>query len=244
MNAFTLTLKESREVADGTRLFIFDKPEGYEFQAGQYVALTVPNLIAPDEKRGIRSFSLSSAPCQDEIWFTMRNGESGFKKTFWAMQPGSIITVTKPVGFFTLNAEDPRPVVFLVGGIGITPVRSILTQAAHDGSKQAFTLFYANRFLKDAAYHDEIGALDLPGLKIVDVLSQSDEVCTPHENEHGYICEEFLSKHVDRIADSLYYIVGSPDFITAMETMVLGLGVPKEQIKKDPFTGLTRPKTA
>ncbi len=83
MNRYTLTLKEMREVADETRLFIFDKPADFSFKAGQYVVIFLPHLVAPDERGPHRTFSLSSAPYENEIMFTMRGGESGFKKTFW-----------------------------------------------------------------------------------------------------------------------------------------------------------------
>ena len=238
MQGYTLTLKETREVADGTRLFIFDKPEGYIFQAGQYVALTLPKLVAPDPKGPVRSFSIASSPFESEMHFAMRRGMSGFKQTFWQMQPGDTITITKAVGFFTVPKGDLRPVVFLVGGIGITPVRSILKQAAHEGSTRDFTLLYSNRFLKDAAFCEEIKPLPLPHFRCITVLSQSDEVCQPINDERGYICVPMITKYIDDIPGKLYYLVGSLPFVEAMEKMLIDLGVPKEQRYKDPFTGL------
>ncbi len=237
MANFTITLQESREVADGTRLFVFDKPEGYDFTAGQYVAMTLPKLVAEDQKGATRSLSIASAPFEDSLYFAMRGGESGFKQTLWQMKPGDTVTITKAVGFFTIPADD-RPVVFLVGGIGITPARSILKQAEHEGSKRPFTLFYSNRFQKDAAFHEELKDLKLERFRYVTVLSQSQEPCAETDEERGYICNPMLHKYVDGPEKSLYYLVGSPSFIEAMEGMLEEMGVPKEQRKKDPFTGL------
>lgn len=238
MQGYTLTLKETRDVAVGTRLFVFDKPEGYVFQAGQYVALMLPKLVAPDPKGSVRSFSIASSPYESEIHFSMRSGISGFKQTFWQMQPGDTITITKAVGFFTLPKEDARPVVFLVGGIGITPVRSILRQAAHEENTRDFTLLYANRFLKDAAFCEEIKSLPLAHFRCVTVLSKSDEICQPVNDERGYICLPLLKKYVSDIPGRLYYLVGSSEFTDAMEKILIDLGVPKEQRHMDPFTGL------
>lgn len=238
MAQYTLTLKEAREVADGTRLFIFDKPADFTFTAGQYVVIFLPRLVAPDERGPHRTFSLSSAPYENEIHFAMRSGESAFKKTFWQMKPGDTASITKPVGLFVLPEDKSKEIVFLVGGIGITPVWSMLKQVAHDGDNRKMTLLYANRFLKDATFHEDINKLNLPNLRHVTVLSDSQDVCAPANDERGYICEDFIHKYVPNVAGSLYYIVGSPEFITAMENMVLKMGVTKENIKKDPFTGL------
>lgn len=241
MANYTVTLKETRDVAVGTRLFVFDKPEGYAFTAGQYVALQVPKIdgVETDSRGLTRSFSISSAPSEPDLYFTMRQGESAFKKTFWKLAIGDRVTITKAVGFFVLpSEEDTRPIVFLAGGIGITPVRSILKQAEHEKSKRDFTLLYANRFLEDAAFDEEIRKLDLAHFRLVTVLSKSAEPCVPGNDERGYICEPLLKKYIGDIMGCLYYIVGSPQFSGAIEKILIDLGVPKEQIKKDPFTGL------
>lgn len=239
MQGFEITLKEVQDVADGTKNFVFEKPEGYTFQAGQYVALSVSEMVTEDAKGSTRSLSIASAPYEDNLQFAMRSGESGFKQTMWQLRPGDAVTITKPVGFFTLpNDEDMRPVVFLAGGIGITPVRSILKQAEHDDSTRTFTLFYSNRFAKDASFDSELRALALPHLKYVQVLSQSSDVCDSANDERGYICAVMLRKYVPDIAGSLFYIVGAPQFSEAMESLLREMGVAKEQCKKDPFTGL------
>jgi ferredoxin-NADP reductase len=242
MAQHTIALRERKTVADGTELFVFEKPEGYTFAAGQYVALIAPKVagIESDTRGLVRSFSLVAAPCEPTLAFAMRSSESAFKKTFWQLVPGDTVTITDPVGSFILPPEaDARPIVFLVGGIGITPIWSILKQAAHEQSQKKFTLLYANRFLKDAAFYQELEALSLPHFRHVTVLSKSEEPCAPADDERGYICEALIAKYVDDMLGSLYYLVGSPQFIQAMEKMLNDLGVPKEQCKQDPFTGLS-----
>ncbi|HCJ45871.1 MAG: FAD-dependent oxidoreductase [Candidatus Moranbacteria bacterium] len=240
MQGFTLTLKEVRDVADGTRLFIFDKPEGYTFTAGQYVALEVPKIEGIEiDKRGlIRSLSISSAPCESELYFSMRRSMSSFKQVCWAMTPGMTVVITKAVGFFTVLKEDNRPIVFLVGGIGITPVRSILKQAEYEKSQRSFTLLYANRFTKDATFDEEIQNIALDHLRYVTVLSKSTDACAKENDERGYICADILKKYIEDIPNCLYYIVGSPYFSEAIEKMLVDLGVSKENRHMDPFTGI------
>ncbi len=237
----TLVLKEIRDVADGTRLYVFEKPAGFSYRAGQYTAIKLENLIEPDEKSGVRSFSFASAPSDDEISFAMREGESGFKKTFWALTPGATIGVTKPVGFFTVDDNDTRPVVFLAGGIGITPVRSILREATASGSEREFVLFYANRFEKDAAFLEEVRALPVKNLKVITVYSKSQVACADCNDERGYVTPEMLKKYIGGEAGGkVYYVVGSPEFSDAMMAVLDQMGVPKEDRKSDPFTGLRK----
>lgn len=241
MVGFTLTLKETRDVADGTRLFIFDKPEGYTFKAGQYVAFEVLKIegIAIDMRGLIRSLSLSSAPFEKELYFSMRKGESSFKQICWMLTPGMTVTITKAVGFFVLPVdEDTRPIVFLAGGIGITPVRSILKQAEYEKSCRKFTLLYANRFTKDAAFDEEIRGIVLPGFRYITILSRSEEPCAGENDERGYICAETIQKYCKDISGCLYYIVGSPQFSEAIEKILIEIGVTKDQWHSDPFTGL------
>jgi ferredoxin-NADP reductase len=240
---YTLTIKRIEDIADGTKIFTFDRPLDYTYQAGQYCAIKLANLVEADPKGAARSFSFASSPYESEIAFAMRSGESGYKKTFWTLKPGDTVEVTKAVGFFTEPEGNDQPIVFLVGGIGITPARSILREALHQGSQREYTLFYANRFLKDASFHEEFVELarQLPHFRYVTVLSKSEDPMNPENDERGYITASMLEKYLTDIQNRLYYMVGSGEFIDAMETMLAGFGVMKEQCKKDPFTGLRKP---
>lgn len=240
---YTLTIKRIEDIADGTKIFFFDRPADYGYQAGQYCALKLGNLVEPDPKGAARSFSFASSPYESELAFAMRSGESGYKKTFWTLKPGDTIEATKAVGFFTEPEGNDQPMVFLVGGIGITPARSILREALHQESQREYTLFYANRFQKDASFHEELAELSrsLSHFRYVTVLSRSEDPAGPENDERGYITSEVLEKYLTDIQNRLYYMVGSAEFIEAMETLLAGFGVMKEQCKKDPFTGLRKP---
>lgn len=240
---YTLVLKRIEEIADGTRLFVFDRPAEYVYKAGQYCALKLKELVVADPKGPARSLSIASAPHESEICFAMRSGESGFKKTCWQLKPGDSVEVTKAVGFFTEPEDNDRPIVFLVGGIGITPVLSILKEAKERGSTREYTLLYANRHEKDASFHAELKTLTetLPHFRYVSVLSQSETPTAEEHDERGYITGPMLEKYLSDIPGRLYYMVGSGEFIDAMEGILSGFGVMQEQCVKDPFTGLRKP---
>lgn len=241
MANFPLTFKRKEQVADGTWSFFFEKPADFHYEAGQYVAIVLPRLAAPDKRGPVRSLSICSAPCEAEVVFAVRMTDSGFKHTLLALEPGEIAQATKPIGHFTLShASDGKPIVFLVGGIGITPVRSILKQAEHDGSERSFVTFYSNRMKKDAAFHEELRGLELAHHQYIPTFSQESLPCADGTEERGYICEAMLKKYlpVAELTENWYYLVGAPAFIEAMEKLLAEMGVPKECLVNDPFTGM------
>jgi len=241
MANFALTFKNKVQIADSTWAFHFEKPADFVFEAGQYVALVLPRLVAPDKRGPVRSLSLSSAPSEDDLMFAVRITESSFKQTLMALEPGEVAQATKPIGHFTLShAADDKRVVFLAGGIGVTPIRSILVQSAHDGLNRPMSFFYSNRMIKDAAFNDELRDLSLPNYQYVTTFSQETIPCAGTNEERGYVCESMLRKYLsaDDITTSWYYLVGAPAFIEAMEAMLIGMGVAKERCVNDPFTGM------
>lgn len=242
MANFSLKFKNKVQVADGTWSFHFAKPTDFVFEAGQYVALVLPRLVGSDARGPVRSLSICSAPSESDLVFSVRITESGFKQTLMALEPGEVAQAAKPIGHFTLaHASDGKRIVFLAGGIGVTPIRSILVESAHMGLDRPFSVFYSNRMIKDAAFHEELKSLALPNYQYVATFSQETLPCTGTNEERGYICEAMLRKYLsaDEIVESWYYLVGAPAFIEAMEAMLTALGVAKERFVSDPFTGLT-----
>jgi ferredoxin-NADP reductase len=239
----TLTLQKIEDTAYGTKTFYFNKPENFQFRAGQYVALKVDNLVEPDSRGGVRSLSICSSPCENFIAFTMRQSDSGFKKTFWSFKPGDTVSITPPIGKFVLDPADTREVVYLVGGVGITPVRSQLCEEANAGNERAFLLLNANRTHEDAPHRDELRALKLPHFRYVDVFSQEEKPLRENEVK-GYIDQALIGQYLDNPKDCVYYIVGSPSFLTAMEDMLRSLGIAEDQWHADPFTGMESANTS
>jgi ferredoxin-NADP reductase len=169
----------------------------------------------------------------------MRQGDSGFKQTMYALKAGDTISATGPIGHFTLShAVDGLPIVFLVGGIGVTPMYSILKQAEHDGDTRTFIALYSNRFKKDATFHEEFRAMKVADFRYIPTLSQETTPAGADE-ERGYINEAMIRKYVADIQSVWFYIVGGPAFIEAMEKMLSDMGIAKERQVCDPFAGLT-----
>ena len=130
MSVHEVKLKGHLAVAEGTMAFRFSKPGGFVLEAGQAIRL---ELIDPpvEAGQGSRTFSLVSAPFEQELVVATRMRDSAFKRALRALPDGASIRIDGPFGDLTL-CDPERPAVFIAGGIGITPFMSMLRQAAED----------------------------------------------------------------------------------------------------------------
>lgn len=109
---------------------IFEKPEGFEYFAGQYLRWTIPNE-SPDERGTSRYFTISASPTEDHLSITTKRGSSTFKNALFSLNAGEEVDFFGPLGNLYVPQGDTTPRVMLAGGIGLTPFRSIL-KYAHD----------------------------------------------------------------------------------------------------------------
>jgi len=129
-NGYSITLTERRLVAEGTMAFYFDKPTQFAFTPGQFVDLTLPQPSETDAAGYTRAFSIASAPQESTLMVATRLRDTAFKRELQRMPLGSTVRMEGPFGKLVLHADQTRPAVFLAGGIGITPFRSMVVQAA------------------------------------------------------------------------------------------------------------------
>ena len=156
MPIYKVKLKSRQEIAAGTMAFHFEKPEGFGYKAGQFADYTLSAPAETDAEGNTRGFSLASAPCEDDLMLATRMRDTAFKRDLKVMEPDTELTLDAPYGSFTLHNNASIPAVFLTGGIGVTPVRSILLQAIHDEVPHRLLVFDSNRRPEDAAFLDEL----------------------------------------------------------------------------------------
>src|SRR5436190_13886080 len=126
MKTYQSKLKSREEVAEGTTAFHLEKPAGFQFKAGQYLNVTLIDPPETDAEGNTRSFSIASAPFEADLVFASRMRDTAFKRILQTLTLRSEVRISGPFGSFTLHTDTFRPAVFLVGGIGITPFRSII----------------------------------------------------------------------------------------------------------------------
>jgi ferredoxin-NADP reductase len=152
MRAYQSTLLGRTDVAEGTVAFQFQKPHDFVFTAGQYIDLALSGSQHGSSNGLTHTFSIASSPFDEELLVTTRMRNTVFKHALSILPIGSGVKIEGPMGSFRLHNNTARPAVFLAGGIGIAPFLSMLSYAAGEKLRHPIVLFYANRYLEDAAF--------------------------------------------------------------------------------------------
>lgn len=239
MPVYNVKLLRKEDIADGTMAFYFEKPEGFTHKAGQYADLT---LIDPQQtyaEGNVRTFTLANAPYEDALMFATRMRDSAFKRELKALPIGAEVSLDGPHGTFTLHNKVDVPAVYLTGGIGLTPARSIILQAAHDKLAHKIYLFDSNKRPEDAVFLDELMAAqhDNPNYTFIGTMTQMEKSKCSWDGETGVIDETMLSKYIDDLSAPIYYIVGPQGMVYAMVEMLLTAGVDDDNIRTEEFFG-------
>jgi ferredoxin-NADP reductase len=237
MSVYQLKLKGHLAVAEGTMAFRLSKPNGFVFKAGQAIEL---QLIDPpaEDGQGSRTFSLVSAPFEQELVVATRMRDSAFKRALKALPDGASIRIDGPFGELTLG-DTGRPAVFIAGGIGITPFMSMLRQAAEERSTQPLFLAYSNRRPEDAAFLDELQQLERRNRQFHLMATMTDMSKSAREwsGETGIVDAAMLKRCVGNAAAPIYYVVGPPAMVAAMQGTLAGAGIAEDNIRTEEFLG-------
>ncbi|PFG44911.1 ferredoxin-NADP reductase [Georgenia soli] len=232
-------LLDRKEVADGTMAFYFEKPPGFEYRAGQFADYTLLDPAETDSEGDIRGFTLTSAPYEPRLMATTRLRDTAFKRVLRDLPIGTELLLDAPHGSFTLHHNVARPAVFLTGGIGITPVRSIALQAAHEQTGPAITVFYSNKRPEDAAFLEELHRLaeTEPNFTLVATMTRPETSRTAWTGETGHVDQAMLSRHLDDLTAPIYYLSGPATMVRAMRAVLNGAGVDDDDIRTEEFSG-------
>jgi len=243
---YSLKLEGRSEVAERTLEFRFKKPPGMNFKAGQFMELTLIDPPETDAEGNSRAFSINSAPDDPDLLFATRLRDTAFKRVLQRMSLGTEIRVEGPFGNFMLHNDGGRPAVLLAGGIGITPFRSIVRRAAHEGLPHRIVLFYSNRRREDAPFLDELRSLarENPNFTFVPTMTHTSGSHLHWQGETGYLDHEMISKHLNggtptagNPARPIYYIAGPPQMVAALHEMLNKSGVDDDDIRTEDFAG-------
>ncbi len=236
---FTAQITGKKEIANGTLALRLSKPEGFKFVPGQAVYVSFPGLKDADAHGQVRTFSIASDPEDSELEIATRLTETRFKRHLAAADIGSTIQVEGPYGDLVLHDDAKRPAVFLAGGIGITPFRSMVVDAVSRGLPHRLFLFYSSRKPEDAAYLTELRELENenPQFKLIATFTEGKAVSQGNAVEHGHITAEMLAKHVGDLAAPIFYVAGPPAMVVAMEGVLQSAGVDPKNVRAEKFAG-------
>jgi len=221
-------------VAEGTMRFTFLKPEGFSYAAGQSIDLTLVSPPETDDLGNMRSLTLSSAPDDEHLAITVRMRDTAFKRMLAAMPAGTGVKVDGPFGELTLPEGADRDIVFLAGGIGITPFYAMSRHAAAHALPHRITLFYANRTPESAAFLTELAELQNPNFSFMPTMTSADALWS---GERGRIDAALLARHLSKPTNPLYYIAGPMSMVRALRNVLNESGVRDADIRTEEFTG-------
>ena len=239
MATYTVSLKHRREVAEGTTAFLFEKPDGLSFKAGQYLNFTLLDPPETDAEGNTRTFSIASAPDEEELMMATRMRDTAFKRVLKTMPLGAQVEIEGPYGNFTLHKNAARPAVFLTGGIGITPYRSIIRDAGRKKLPHRLLLFYSNRRPEDGAFLEELqqAESDNPNYQFIGTMTDMANSKRPWQGKTGYINRDMLAQSISDLTTPIYYIAGPPGMVTAMRKMLADADINDDSIRTEEFNG-------
>lgn len=236
---FICKLKDRKEVAEGTMAFWLQKPSGWTFKAGQYVDMTLLDPSEADSEGNVRSFSIASAPHEEILMVATRMRDTAFKRVLRTMPIGTAVKIEGPSGDLTLQNNFARTAVFLAGGIGITPFRSIVHWAAKEQLPHRIFLFYSNRRPEDAPFLAELQDLERNNskYKLIPSMTEMEKSSRPWNGETGFINQEMLGRYLKDAASPIYYIAGPPVMVKGLHEMLNKAGMNDDDIRAEEFAG-------
>jgi ferredoxin-NADP reductase len=234
-----LILLDKREIAKGAYEFVFSVRNKFHFNPGQYLEWTLPN-VALDARGNRRYFTIASSPTEENIKLGVRfyDNPSKFKSKLISLEKGAKVSAGQLGGDFVLPADPSKKLVFIAGGIGITPFRSMLKYLLDKNEKRSIVMFCINKTEKEIPYIDILSeAQEKLGIKVVHVLSEEKSLPKNLTGESGHITADVIKKYASDYQERIFYISGSNAVVNAGKRLVTSLGVKFSSIVTDYFPG-------
>lgn len=198
-------------------------PGGMDYRAGQFVFFKVGGEH--------RAYSMVNMPDgTGRLVFCIKLVEGGVGSEFISrLKIGDAVTMNGPFGEFVVDGFD-RPLVFVAAGVGVAPFLGVVSQALLRGSS-VVTLLFGVRSEEDIFYHEKFASLTSPNFKFIPLLSQPKG---EWQGETGRVTD-YIKKHNDAFAGAIFYVCGSPGFVSDVRILLLEQGVPARDIHVEIF---------
>lgn len=209
----------------------FEKPQGFSYLAGQYVVLTLDNGSDPMKK----PFTLSSSPTEEFLEITKKLTGHPFSNDLAALKPGDRVSINGPYGDFTF-LQEYKNIGMLSGGIGITPLRSIIKYLVDKKLNTSIILLYSSRSENDIAFKEELenAQKQNPNIKIIDTITRPGP---DWKGITGRINAEMVKKFIPDYRERMFFTCGPMKMVDSMVSLLQELEIPEKQIKREIFPG-------
>ncbi len=235
---YMFSLKKKAQTGTDTYDFAFGTKEPISFRPGQYMEWTLGHKKS-DSRGNRRYFTIASSPTEPALHLGVKFYEpaSSFKKRMRALQPGDEIVGGQLAGDFVLPKDERKKLVFLAGGIGITPFRSMVKYLADCEEKRDIVLLYSNRTADEIAYREIFDeAAHTIGLKTIYAVT-STEGTLPPNGYRGRIDAGLIVKTIPDYRERTFYISGTRAMVTSLRETLRAMHIPGRHIKTDFFPG-------
>lgn len=233
---FMLTLIEKNKLATGIYEFVFASDRPFVFLPGQYLEWTL-GLRFADARGNRRYFTIASSPTESTVRLAVKfyDPPSSFKRVLAAMKINETISASQLAGDFVLPRDPKKKLVFIAGGIGVTPFRSMAQYLIDKKEIRSAVLFYANKTAAEVAYKEVFDRAEAVGLKTIYALSQEPRPTPGMYN--GKIDGALIAREVPDYQERTFYISGPQGMVDAFKKTLRDMGVPRWRIKSDYFPG-------
>jgi len=228
------------KIASDSAEFSFVTERPLDYQPGQYMEFTLPHEKA--DNRGVRRyFTLSSSPTEEQLKIGVKFYDDGssYKSALLDIGKNTSIVASQLSGDFVLPKEPKDKLIFIAGGIGITPFRSMIKYLIDTNDKRDIILLYSARTEEEMAYREIFEtARQRLGINTLYVVSGRGARITHPNTVSGIIDSRLIKAHVDDLHDRIFYISGTHEMVEDLQqTLVSQLGVRRANIKVDFFPG-------
>jgi ferredoxin-NADP reductase len=235
-----LKLKQKVQIAPDTYDFVFAPARRLAFAPGQYMEWTLGHSD-PDSRGNRRYFTLASSPTEGDLRLGIRfyPNSSTFKQALLSMDKNQEIVAAQLTGDFVLPPNPTQKCVFIAGGIGITPFRSMLKYLLDTHQPRPIVLFYVNRTVNDIVYVDVLNRAQIElGIKTIYTVTDKRRLPSSWQGRVGYITPRVIKAEVPDYRQCLFYISGPKGMVDSFKGLLGQLKVKGTQIKTDFFSGL------
>lgn len=212
--------------------FWFEPEQSLRFEAGQYVELMVPHENA-DNRGQTRWMSLVNAPHEPLLGVLCAFPPNGstYKRALRTLEPGGEVFFGSTLGDFALPKSSSTPLTFVIGGIGIAPVRSIIETLLKRGEERTIQLIYSVSTAEEFAYLDTIQKYPLYFMPIVTQASEQ------WHGAHGRLTAARTLEFMGPLDGKLIYLCGPQSLIEPLFNDLVRVHVPRAQLILDYFPG-------
>jgi len=227
-----VTFDHSQGEAVNIRTFYFRPEKPPHYTAGQFIELVVPHS-KPDQRGTKRWFTLSSSPTDELLTITTKyagdDKSSSFKKALFKLAPGTELNMAEPMGDFVLPKFIQTPLVFVAGGIGITPFHSMLEWLAATNESRPVKLIYGVRSEEEIIFQDTFSKANVHATIVVSQPSAA------WGGERGELSAGLVIGLEKPSENSLVYVSGPEPMVEKLEKDLRKAGLRKDQFVGDFF---------